>query len=131
MALPGGVCYSSIPTASSSSDSGFFHDLNIKRVNMDSNLSANREHIGAVYQPFIVVGKDFHFIVDSFENQMGNDTFNVPSSGFTRSMSSGRMTASTGLLVPNPVSTHGNSGTDNIDQLIAYHDGIEKCCYRQ
>ena len=52
----------------------FFHDLNIKRVNMDSNLSANREHIGAVYQPFIVVGKDFHFIVDSFENQMGNDT---------------------------------------------------------
>ena len=41
---------------------------------MDSNLSANREHIGAVHKPFIVVGKDFHFIVDSFENQMGNDT---------------------------------------------------------
>ena len=48
----------------------FFHDLNIKRVNMDSNLSANREHIGAVHEPFVIICHDFHLIVNTFENNI-------------------------------------------------------------
>ena len=74
---------------------------------MDANLGADREHIGAVNQKLIVICKDFHFIMNTFEDQMGNDAldeFLLPE--LTRSMSSGRITASTGVFFPKPTSTH-------------------------
>ncbi len=86
----------------------FFHDLDIKRVYVSADFLSDREHIGAVNEPFIIICHDFHLIVNTFENQMGDNAVGcVPSSGFTRSISSGRITTSTGLLLPNPSSTHG------------------------
>ena len=42
----------------------------------------------------------------------------VPSSGFTRSMSSGRMTTSTGWFVPNP-------GAENLNDPVFHHDTVD------
>ena len=40
---------------------------------MDTDFLAYREHVCAVYQPFKPVCLDFHFIVDAFEDQMGDN----------------------------------------------------------
>ena len=64
--------YSLTPTASSSPRRRLVHDLDVKRVYMDADLLADREHIRAVNQPFIAVRcGDFHLIVDALENQGG------------------------------------------------------------
>ena len=45
----------------------------------------------------------------------------VPSDGSTRSISSGRMTTSTGLLLPKPFVHAGKLGTEDLYQLVAEH----------
>ena len=42
---------------------------------MDSNLSANREHIGAVYQPFKIIGQNSHLIMYAFEDDGSHTAF--------------------------------------------------------
>lgn len=53
----------------------FFHDLDIKWVHTDTDLCANREHIGTVYEKLVIIGKYLHFIMNTFEDQMGDHTF--------------------------------------------------------
>ena len=48
----------------------------------------------------------------------------VPSSGFTRSMSSGRMTTSTGWFVPNPLIDAGKFRTEDFNQLVVDHQTV-------
>ena len=44
---------------------------------MNADFCSNREHVRAVYQPFIVVCHDFHLIMDSFKNHVCDHAVNA------------------------------------------------------
>ena len=48
---------------------------------MDADFRSNREHICAVYQPFIVICHDFHLIMNTFKDQVCDNTVDA---SFTR-----------------------------------------------
>ena len=44
---------------------------------MNADLGSYREHICTMYHPFIVIGHNFHLIMNAFKNKVGNNAVNT------------------------------------------------------